>query len=189
MAESILHDWIRDADTELDEILSAIRRHAKRIHSFALDLKTRFSHHLERDNDFRSVFAPFANVGDLRAAIGRASKGKTGRLTTIDELAALTDKQLTPVLVVCNLGLAGELPPCLKLGDVVPLLKDWYRIRPIACLDPIFKIVDGEISSRFMRILCKYNMLPCTEWIRSDAKTVISLPSSALQAGFRGRSH
>ena len=60
-------------------------------------------------------------VGDLRAAIGRASKGKTGRLTTIDELAALTDEQLTPVLVVCNLGLAGELPPCLKLGDVVPL--------------------------------------------------------------------
>jgi hypothetical protein len=160
MAQTILRDWIRDADTELGEILSAIRRHAKRIHSFALAMKARFSHHVDRDKDFRDVFALFQNVGELRAAIGRASKGKTGRLTTIDDLASLTDEHLAPVLLVCNLGFAGELPPCLKLGDVVPLLKDWYRIRPITCLYPIFKIVDGEINSRFMRVLCKYNMLP-----------------------------
>jgi hypothetical protein len=78
MAQTILRDWIHDADTELGEILSAIRRHAKSIHSFAFHLKTRFSHHIERDKDFRSVFAPFAHVGELREAIGRASKGKTG---------------------------------------------------------------------------------------------------------------
>jgi hypothetical protein len=39
MAQNILRDWIRDADTELGQILTAIRRHAKPIHSCALAMK------------------------------------------------------------------------------------------------------------------------------------------------------
>jgi len=72
----------------------------------------------------------------------------------------MTDKQLEPVLVICNLLLAGEGPTILKIGDIIPLLKDMRRTRPITCLDPIFKLVDSVISCRLMLVLQEYGLLP-----------------------------
>jgi len=34
----------------------------------------------------------------------------------------MTDKQLQPVLVICNLLLAGESQTILKIGDIISLL-------------------------------------------------------------------
>jgi len=72
----------------------------------------------------------------------------------------MTDKQLEPVLVICNLVLAGEGPTILKIGDIIPLLKDMRRTRPITCWDPIFKLVDSVISRRLMLVLQEYGLLP-----------------------------
>jgi len=69
----------------------------------------------------------------LRQELGRLKKGKTGRLMTVEELQDMTDKQLEPVLVICNLLLAGESPTILKIVDIIPLLEDMRRTRPIAC--------------------------------------------------------
>jgi len=52
---------------------------------------------------------------------------------TVEELQDMTDKQLEPVLVICNLLLAGESPTILKIVDIIPLLEDMRRTRPIAC--------------------------------------------------------
>ena len=80
---------------------------------------------------YQQVFAPFRDVQELREELSRVKKGKTGWLTTVEELQDMTDKQLEPVLVICNLLLAGEGPTILKIGDIVPLLKDVRRTRPI----------------------------------------------------------
>ena len=51
-------------------------------------------------------------------------------------------------LVICHLLLAGEGPKILKIGDMIPLLKEMRRTRTIACLDPILKLLDAVISRR-----------------------------------------
>ena len=71
---------------------------------------------------------------------------------TMDELDALDDKWLVPFLVLTDLMFAGEMPPVLKRGDVAPLPKDLFRVRPITCLDPVFQLVDGAINSRLMKV-------------------------------------
>ena len=68
--------------------------------------------------------------------------------------------QLEPIRVLCNLLLVGECPPILKIGDVIPFLKDWRRTRPITCMDPIFKLVDAVIGRRLMQVLQEYGLLP-----------------------------
>jgi len=73
------------------------------------------------------VFAPFRDVQELQQELGRAKKGKTGRLTTVEKLQDMTDEQLGLVLIICNLLLAGESPTILKIGDIIPLLKDLQR--------------------------------------------------------------
>jgi len=114
-----------------------------------------------RDEAYRQVFAPFGDVQELRQELGRLKKGKIGRLTTVEELQDMTDKQLKSVLVICNLPLAGECPTILKIGDIIPFLKDMRRTRPITCLDPICKLVDAVIvSRRRMLVLKEYGLLP-----------------------------
>jgi hypothetical protein len=50
----------------------------------------------------------------------------------MDELSAMSDDQLTGLLKLTNLILAGECPRILKIGDVLPLLKDlertWFKV-------------------------------------------------------------
>ena len=72
----------------------------------------------------------------------------------------MTDEQVEPVtvLVICNLLLAGEGPTILKIGDIIPLLKDMRRTRPITCLNP--KLVDAVISRRLMLVLQEYGLPP-----------------------------
>ena len=53
-------------------------------------------------------------------------------------------------LAIFNLLLAGECPALLKSGDVVPLIKEGFSIRPLTMLDPIFKF-DALITRRLMR--------------------------------------
>jgi hypothetical protein len=101
---------------------------------------------------YRGVFSPYASVQELRAAIDRAPKGRTGRLTTIDELAALSDEQLELLLPLCELLFAGEAPPAMKLGDVVPLPKDLERVRPITLLEPLLKVEDSTVSVRILGV-------------------------------------
>jgi len=48
----------------------------------------------------------------------------------------------------------------MKIGDVIPLLKDMRRTRPITCLDPNFKLADAVISRRLMLVLQEYGLLP-----------------------------
>ena len=113
-----------------------------------------------RDEAYRQIFAPFRDVQELRGELSRLKKGKTGRLTTVEELQDMTDEQLEPVFVICNLLLAGEGPTILKLGDIIPLLKDMRRTRPITCLDPNFELADAVISRRLMLVLQEYDLLP-----------------------------
>jgi len=112
------------------------------------------------DEAYKQVFAPFKDVQELRQELDHAKKGKTRRLTTVEELQDMTDEQLVPVLIICNLLLAGESQKILKIGDIIPLLKDMRRTRPITCLDPIFKMVDAVISRRLMLGLQEYGLLP-----------------------------
>ena len=107
----------------------------------------------QRQADYTDIFAPFQTIQELREELKSAKKGKTGRLTTIDELILLPDAQMEILRIIANLILAGEAPTLLKLGDVAPLPKDLRRARPVTCLDPIFKIVDAVIGRRLMRIL------------------------------------
>ena len=116
-----------------------------------------------RDQGFREVFRPLTTVQELRSEINQAAKGKTGRLTTMDELSAMSDDQLTGLLKLTNLILAGECPCILKIGDVLPLLKDLERARPVTCLDPLFKVADAVIARGTLAVCQTYNLLPdCT---------------------------
>jgi len=65
-------------------------------------------------------------VHELPQELGRAERGKTGRLTTVEELQDMTYEQLLPVLLICNLHLAGESLTILSgvVSDIIPLLKD-----------------------------------------------------------------
>ena len=59
------------------------------------------------------------------------------------------------------------------MGDIVPLLKDLYRIRPVSitCLDPIFKIIDSTICARMMDVCTDFGLFPkgTFGFIRCDA--------------------
>ena len=100
-------------------------------------LRPRVTATARRDAEYRAVFAPIESVQELRDELALHKKGKTGRLTTIDELDALEDDWFEPVVLLLNLILAGETPAALKLGDVAPNpnAKDLQRARPITCLD------------------------------------------------------
>jgi hypothetical protein len=57
----------------------------------------------QRDAEYRQVFRPFSTVAEFRASLNLCPLGKTGRLTTVDELMAMTDQQLEPFLQIANL--------------------------------------------------------------------------------------
>jgi len=80
-----------------------------------------------RDESFRRIFQPFADVTELRHHANACKKGITGRLTTVDEIYEMSDEQLIPILAITNLIFAGEAPEIIKLGDIVPLPKDLKR--------------------------------------------------------------
>ena len=54
-------------------------------------MKSKAFNQTERESAFSNAFRPFQNVQELRHCIQQPSKGTTGRLTTIDEVAALDD--------------------------------------------------------------------------------------------------
>jgi hypothetical protein len=99
-------------------------------------------------------------VTELRHHANACKKGKTGRLTTVDEIYEMSDEQLIPILAITNLIFAGEAPEIIKLGDIVPLPKDLKRARPVTCLDVIFKIVDRAVGTRLMLVCQEYGLLP-----------------------------
>ena len=51
-----------------------------------------------RDEAYQQIFAPLETVRELREELRRAKKGKTGRLTTVEELEAMSDVQLEPMM-------------------------------------------------------------------------------------------
>ena len=85
---------------------------------------------------YRATQANFASVAELRAALQRMSKGKTGRSLAVKHLLALEDEHLRPWLDVTGMLFAGETVDELKLGTVSPLPKDLERFRPITLLEP-----------------------------------------------------
>ena len=56
---------------------------------------------------------------ELRQYAQSYKKGKTGCLTTVDEICALINEEMILMLPVTNLIFAGEAPDVLKLGDIV----------------------------------------------------------------------
>ena len=117
-----------------------------------------------RDESFRRIFQPFTDLTELRHHANACKKGKTGRLTTVDEICEMSDEQLIPILAITNLIFAGEVPEIIKLGDIVPLRKDLKRARPVTCLDAIFKIVDRAIGTRLMLVCQEYGLLPANSF-------------------------
>ena len=117
-ARAHVQQWHQAVGSEARLLHDLLQQHAVRLRR-ALVPRVRASASLHAA--YRDVFKPFADTAELRAAIGMAQKGKTGRLTTVDELGALTDAQLEPFVLLAALIFAGEAPPTLKLGDVVPL--------------------------------------------------------------------
>jgi len=157
VAINTIIDRQKDGQEELTEILRMLDIHAVPLWK---SLQPCVPPDARRDEAYRQVFAPFKDVQELRQELGRAKKGKTGRFTTVEQLQDMTDEQHEPVLIIYNLLLAGESLKILKIGDIIPLLKDIRRTRPITCLDPIFKLVDAVISFRLILVLQEYGLLP-----------------------------
>jgi len=158
VATNTIIDWQKDGQEELINILRMLQIHAVPLWK---SLQPRVPPDARGDKAYRQVFAPFRDVQELRQELGRLKKGKTGRPTTVEELQDMTDEQLEPVLVICNLLDARESPKILKIfSDIISLLKDMRRTRPITCLDPIIKLVDAVISRRLLLELQEYGFLP-----------------------------
>ena len=157
VAAKVVSEWQQASVNELEQIERVLNAHAEQQWRA---LQPCVQPDATRDEAYRQIFAPFTSVQNLREELRRAKKGKTGRLTTVEELEAMSDVQLEPIRVLCNLQLVGECPPILKIGDVIPFLKDWRRTRPITCMDPIFKLVDAVIGRRLIQVLQEYGLLP-----------------------------
>ncbi len=142
-ADKVLSNWQQNTVTEIQVIRHCINTHARRLWYFANSRPTPIP---KRDAEFRNILRPLIDVNDLKKELKKAKKGTTGRLTTVDELLALPDELLDAIRIICNMILSGECTSLLKCGDVAPLPKDIYRIRPITLLDPIFKIVDSILN-------------------------------------------
>ena len=110
-ADRALLQWHTDVNDEIKTIRQCLHVHARRLWHFASSSPTP---NIKRDEEFRQVFKPIARVQELRAELQQATKGTTGRLTTIEELIALPDDILRNVLAICNLLLAGECPALLN---------------------------------------------------------------------------
>ena len=152
--------WRQDIVTEISLIAETLERHCDGLRTLFQPTTTGGR---GRDQGFREVFRPLTTVHELRTEINQAAKGKTGRLMTMDELSAMSDEQLTGLLKLTNLILAGECPRILKIGDVLPLLKDLEWARPVTCLDPLFKVTDTIIAWGTLAVCQTYNLLPhCT---------------------------
>ena len=149
-ADKVLSNWQQNTVTEIQAIRHCINTHARRLWYFANSRPTPIP---KRDAEFRNILRPLIDVNDLKKELKKAKKGTTGRLTTVDELLALPDELLDAIRIICNMILSGECTSLLKCGDVAPLPKDIYRIRPITLLDPIFKIVDSILNARMMQVL------------------------------------
>ena len=149
-ADKVLSNWQQNTVTEIQVIRHCINTHARRLWYFANSRPTPIP---KRDAEFRNILRPLIDVNDLKKELKKAKKGTTGRLTTVDELLALPDELLDAIRIICNMILSGECTSLLKCGDVAPLPKDIYRIRPITLLDPIFKIVDSILNARMMQVL------------------------------------
>ena len=160
MATDAALAWSKGVQTEADLVCEMLTKHCDGIWDTLQKVPIPDA---QRDSEYRQVFRPFETVQDFRASTKLCPLGKTGRLTTVDELAAMTDQQLEPFRHVANLIFTGDAPSLLKTGDVCPLPKDVIRARPITVLDPIFKVVDAEIGRRLMKIAECYDLVPdCT---------------------------
>ena len=156
LAAHEVRTWLDEVATEADLIADMVAKHAERL---AERYAARVKPTAIRDGEYREAFRPFHDVAELRREIERHSLGKTGRLMTMDELAALSDSQLEPFLHMTHLIFAGETPSVLKLGDVAPLPKDLERARPVTCLDAIYKVVDAAIARRLEEVARRHGLL------------------------------
>jgi len=151
-----MNNWQANITTEAIIITEMLHKHAGPM-SASFSQAPRACQ--QRDASFRRIFQPFDNVTELRQYPQTCKKGTTRLLTTVDEICALVDAELLPMLAVIELIFASEAPDILKLGDIVPLPKDLKRARPITCLDALFKIVDKTVGTRLMQVCQEYGLI------------------------------
>ena len=154
---NVMDTWRMSIATEAQLIEEMLYKHAG---PMCRSFSEAPSPNAARDASFRKIFQPFQDVTELRQFANTCKKGKTGRLTTVDEICALGDEELIPMLAITELIFAGEAPDILKMGDIVPLPKDLKRARPITCLDALFKIVDKAVGTRLMEVCQEYGLIP-----------------------------
>ena len=113
LAAHEMRTWLDEVATEADLVADMVTKHAERLAGF---YAARAKPTATRDEEYREAFRPFHDVAELRREIERHSLGKTGRLMTMDELAALSDSQLEPLSTHDTPHLCRRDPLCAQVG-------------------------------------------------------------------------
>ena len=112
--------------------------------------------------NFRDVLA------ELRAALQKLDKGKTGRSLAVEHLLALEDEHLQPWLDDTAMFFDGKTAcrrtQAWQFGTVSPLPKDLEQFRPVTLLEPIYKCCMATMSGKLLLLLHDWQLLDLAQY-------------------------
>ena len=90
------------------------------------------------------------DLHEFRTALQSVKAGSVGGPTgtTREHYTHAPDSYLESLLPIMNDMLRGIFPDCQRLGVITPIGKDNYRVRPIALLETLLRVVDTRVNSR-----------------------------------------
>jgi len=127
------------------------------------------------------------NVVELRAMLKRCSAGRTGGPTGIcrEHLLYLPTDVLELFVPLVNSILDGQAPASLKLGTIMPLIKDSKRYRPVTLLESLWKATTTLVSDRFFQLVEEFGILEANQYaFRRNGSTAapLDIAATAFQA-------
>ena len=156
VAETVLCGWLKQVQAETAAMADALQDHGPGLWD---TLKPKATEDPALQEAYRQSRRNFANVDELREAINKMTKGKTGRSLAVEHLLGLEDEELRQWLTITAMIFAGEAVDEIKLGTVAPQPKDHERFRPITLLEPIYKACMAWMSSCLLRLLFDHKLL------------------------------
>jgi hypothetical protein len=181
-------EWLQSRRREAEVILTQIRKAPTLAETFRTVKPAAQKRQAELTEAYHDLLC-HVDLDGLRAMLKRCPPNKTGGPSglTREHFLHLPDEILRCFLPFVNKLLDGEAPTALKLGTIVPMVKDAQRYRPITLLETLYKATTTLVSDRFYAMAAKFGILEPNQYAFRQGGTTAA-PIDVATAVFEERS-
>ena len=161
-----LNEWINERHSEIATIIEQLQKAPKLANTMRMVKPAVYEAGVEKVAKAFSHVRDKVDVHELRKMLRRCNSKRSGGGSGItrEHLLKAPLWVLEKFVPTVNSILEGTCEDRMKLGTIVPLIKDEARYRPIALLEVLWKCTMTLVSDRLLKVLHDFNLLENTQY-------------------------